>query len=63
MKEYACDVAWKATVVERTIVRAENEEEAKQKIKEYDVVEVLDNFIETEEVLYFDFFQEDDIDD
>ena len=63
MKEYACDVAWKATVVERTIVRAENEEEAKQKIKEYDVEDVLDNFIETEEVLYFDFFQEDDIDD
>ena len=63
MKEYACDVAWKATVVERTIVRAENEEEAKQKIKEYDIVDVLDNFIETEEVISFDFFQEDDIDD
>ena len=63
MNSYACDVAWKATVIERTIVRANNKEEAIKKIKDGDVDDVIDNFIETEEFINADFFQEDEIDD
>ena len=63
MKSYACDVACKATVIERTIVRANNKEEAIKKIKDGDVDDVIDNFIETEEFINADFFQEDEIDD
>ena len=63
MKVYGVDVTYKAFVTERTVVKANDKEEAKQKILDGDIEDVLDSFIETEEVDMFDFFQEDDVDE
>lgn len=63
MKIYDCDVMYKATVVERTVVRANDIEEAKQKIRDGDIDDVIDDFTETEEIIDFDFFGETDIGD
>lgn len=62
MKAYGVDVTRTKTVVERTVVTAENIEEAKQKIIDGDVDDILDEFDEEEgEVIDFDFFQEDEV--
>lgn len=63
MKVYGCDVTYKAFVTERTIVRANDEEEAKQKIRDGDIDDVIDEFTETEEIMDFDFFSEQDAGD
>ena len=63
MKIYDCDVMYKATVVERTVVKANDIEEAKQKIRDGDISDVIDEFTETEEIIDFDFFGETDIGD
>lgn len=62
MKIYGVDVTYRGTITERTVVIAENEEEAKEKIKNGYIDDVLDEFTETEEIIDFDFFQEDEED-
>ena len=62
MKSYGVDVTRTKTVVERTVVTAENIEEAKQKIIDGDVDDILDEFdVEEGEITDFDFFQEDEV--
>ena len=63
MKFYGADVTYKATVVERVSVRANNIEEAKQKIRDFDYDDAWEVDTEREEILDFDFFQEDEIDE
>ena len=63
MKFYGVDVTYNATVTERTIVTATDEEDAKRKIKEGSIDDVIDSFIETEDIVHFDFFQEDEVDE
>lgn len=55
------DVAYNAIVTERTIVRAETEEEAIQKVKDGDIDDVLDSFIQTENIFDIDIFQVDEV--
>lgn len=57
------DVAYDATVTERTIVRAETKEEAIQKVKDGDIDDVLDSFIETGYILDIDIFQVDEVEE
>lgn len=63
MKSFAMDVAYDATVTERTIVRAETKEEAIQKVKDGDIDDVLDSFIETGYILDIDIFQVDEVEE
>lgn len=63
MKIYGCDVMYEAIVTERTIVRANDIEEAKQKIRDGDIDDAIDSFVETEDIIDFDFFSEEDIGD
>lgn len=61
MKSFAMDVAYNAIVTERTIVRAETEGEAIQKVKDGDIDDVLDSFIQTENIFDIDIFQVDEV--
>lgn len=62
MKQYCVDVTRTKTVVERTVVTAENIEEAKQKIISGDVNDILDEYdVEEGKVTDFDFFEEDEV--
>lgn len=63
MKFYGVDVTYRATVVERVSVRADNIEEAKQKIQDFDYDDAWEVDTEREEILDFDFFQEDELDE
>lgn len=63
MKWFAVDVSYNATVTERTIVTAVDKEDAKRKILENDVDDVLDEFTDTFEVIDFDFFDEREVDE
>ena len=57
------DVAYNAIVTERTIVRAETEGEAIQKVKDGDIDDVLDSFIQTENIFDIDIFQVDEVEE
>lgn len=62
MKQYCVDVTRTKTVVERTIVTAENIEEAKQKIIDGDINDIFDEFdVDEGEITDFDFFKEDEV--
>lgn len=61
MKSFAMDVAYDATVTELTIVTAETREEAIQKVKDGDIDDVLDNFIERKDILSIDILQVDEV--
>ena len=61
MKSFAMDVAYNAIVTERTIVRDETEGEAIQKVKDGDIDDVLDSFIQTENIFDIDIFQVDEV--
>lgn len=63
MKVYGVDVTYNAIVTERTIVTAADKEDAKRKIEEGSIDDVIDSFIETEDIVDFDFFEEDEIDE
>lgn len=63
MKSFAMDVTYNATVTERTIVTAETEEEAIQKVRDGDVDDVIDVFTDTEDILNFDIFQVDEVEE
>lgn len=63
MKFYGVDVTYRATIVERVSVRADNIEEAKQKIQDFDYDDAWEVDTEREEILDFDFFQEDELDE
>ena len=60
MKSYGVDVTWKGTVVQRTIVTAENKEEAIKKIKADDVDDIVESFIEVEDCVDCDFYYEEE---
>ena len=61
MKQFGVDVEYKARVVERTVVTAIDKEDAKRKILEGDCDDVLDSFIETENIFDIDIFQVDEV--
>ena len=63
MKQFGVDVEYKARVVERTVVTAIDKEDAKRKILEGDCDDVLDSFIENEEVIDFDFYDEYEVEE
>ena len=63
MKFFGVDVTYRATVVDRVSVRADNIEEAKQKIQDFDYDDAWEVDTEREEILDFDFFQEDEVDE
>lgn len=63
MKSFAMDVAYNAIVTERTIVRAETEGEAIQKVKDGDIDDILDTFTETEDIFDIDIFQVDEVEE
>lgn len=60
MKSYGVDVTWKGTIVQRTIVTAENKEEAVKKIKADDVDDIVESFIEVEDCVDCDFYYEEE---
>lgn len=60
MKSYGVDVTWKGTIVQRTIVTAENKEEAIKKIKADDVDDIVESFIEVEDCVDCDFYYEEE---
>ena len=60
MKSYGVDVTWKGTIVQRTIVTAENKEEAIKKIKADDVDDIVESFIEVEDCVDCDFYHEEE---
>ena len=63
MKVFGVDVTYNGTITERTIVIAADKEDAKRKILEDDVDDVIDDFIERDEVIDFDFFSEEEVDE
>lgn len=60
MKSYGVDVTWKGTIIQRTIVTAENKEEAIKKIKADDVDDIVESFIEVEDCVDCDFYYEEE---
>lgn len=63
MKVFGVDVVYDGTIVERTIVTAADKEDAKRKILEDDVDDVIDVFTERDGIVDFDFFDEDEVDE
>ena len=64
MKSYGVDVTVTKTVIERTTVTAKNKEEAKQKIIDGDIDDILDEFeVDGGTVEDFDFFQEYEVEE
>ena len=63
MKVFGVDVVYDGIVTERTIVTAADKEEAKRKILENDVDDVIDVFTERLEIRDFDFFDEEEVDE
>ena len=51
MEQFVFDVMYKATVIDVTVVSAETEEEAIEKIKNGDIDDVIDRHIEEEEMI------------
>lgn len=63
MKVFGVDVVYNGIVTERTIVTAADKEEAKRKILEDDVDDVIDVFTKRLEIRDFDFFDEEEVDE
>lgn len=63
MKVFGVDVVYDGIVTERTIVTAVDKEEAKRKILEDDVDDVIDVFTKRLEIRDFDFFDEEEVDE
>lgn len=61
MKQYAMDVTYEATSVERTIVTAKTKEEAIKKVKNGDIDDVIDVFTDNNKIVDIDIFSIDRI--
>lgn len=60
MKVYGCDVTYNSVVTERTIVTAADKDDAMRKIKDGDIDDIIDVFIERDDISDVYWFSEED---
>ena len=60
MKQFNVDVDYNAIVTERIIVTATDKEDAKRKILDGNIDDIIDTFIDTGEVIDFNFYEKEE---